>query len=176
MKKSQKSYLLKGKYSILKGEIGEGTIIWNFVNIMKDAKVGKNCIICDNVFIESGALVGNNVVIKNNVLIWKGVKIEDNVFIGPGVVFVNDRYPRSKIIKQLEKGLSPTEPYGVREEEWLENTILREGCSIGANSTILCGIEIGKFSIVGAGSVVTKNVEPYTIVAGNPARVLRRLK
>ncbi len=175
MKKNQ-NFIVKGKYSIIEGEIGRGSIIWNYVNIMKGAKIGKNCVMCDNVFVEEGAVIGDNVVIKNGVMVWKGVKIEDNVFIGPGVVFVNDRYPRSKMVKQLEKGLSPDEPYGVSDEEWLENTVLHKGCSIGANSTILCGLNIGEMAIVGAGSVVTKDVEQYTIVAGNPAKIIRRLK
>ncbi|HBL7302181.1 TPA: N-acetyltransferase, partial [Escherichia coli] len=133
--------------------IGDGTTIWQFVVILKGAVIGNNCNICANTLIENNVVIGNNVTVKSGVYIWDGVKIEDNVFIGPCVAFTNDKYPRSKVYP----------------DEFLQ-TIIRKGASIGANATILPGIEIGEKAIVGAGSVVTKNVPPCAIVVGNPAR------
>ena len=135
-------------------EIGEGTKIWHFSHIMKGSKIGKNCIIGQNVFISKGAIIGNNVKIQNNVSIYEGIECYDNVFIGPSVVFTNVINPRSFIERKLE----------------FKQTILHQGSSIGANATIICGCEIGKYSLVGAGSVVTSIVEDYSIVVGNPAR------
>lgn len=119
--------------------IGDGTTIWQFVVILKGAVIGNNCNICANTLIENNVVIGNNVTVKSGVYIWDGVKIEDNVFIGPCVAFTNDKYPRSKVYP----------------DEFLQ-TIIRKGASIGANATILPGIEIGEKAIVGAGSVVTK--------------------
>ena len=135
--------------------IGDGTTIWQFVVILKGAVIGNNCNICANTLIENNVVIGNNVTVKSGVYIWDGVKIEDNVFIGPCVAFTNDKYPRSKVYP----------------DEFL-HTIIRKGASIGANATILPGIEIGEKAIVGAGSVVTKNVPPCAIVVGNPARFI----
>jgi UDP-2-acetamido-3-amino-2,3-dideoxy-glucuronate N-acetyltransferase len=139
-------------------DIGSGTRIWGFTRIMKDVKVGKDCNICDFVFIESGVRIGNNVTIKSGVYLWTGIFIEDNVFVGPNATFTNDKYPRSKSYPEI-----------------YEKTILRVGSSIGANATILPGLDIGANSMVGAGSVVTKNVEDGWLVAGNPARKVRKL-
>ncbi|MBN1898609.1 MAG: N-acetyltransferase [Spirochaetes bacterium] len=174
MKKNSNLYIVKGQFSIVNGDIGEETVIWNFVNIMEGARVGKRCTVCDYVFIETGADIGNDVIIKNNVQIWKGVTIADAVFVGPGVVFVNDRYPRSRMIKQIQSGHDPEDEYAVRERDWLEKTVLQKGCSIGANATILCGVKIGEMAIIGAGSVVLKDVPPRSVVAGNPAKIIRR--
>lgn len=132
--------------------IGEGTTIWQFVVILEDACIGKNVNINCNVFIENDVIIGDNVTIKSGVQIWDGVKIEDDVFIGPNVTFTNDLIPRSK--------QRPTE---------FIRTLLCKGCSIGANSTIVAGITIGSYSLVGAGSVVTKNIPPNTLWYGNPA-------
>lgn len=134
-------------------EIGEGTRVWAFAHIMRGAKLGQNCNIGDHCFIESGAVVGDNVTIKNSVSVWDKVKIENNVFLGPNVVLTNDLLPRSG-----NKNWVPIE------------TIIREGATIGANSTIICGVEIGTYSMVGAGAVVSRTVPPYTLVYGNPAR------
>ena len=136
--------------------IGDGTTIWQFVVILKGAVIGNNCNICANTLIENNVVIGNNVTVKSGVYIWDGVKIEDNVFIGPCVAFTNDKYPRSKVYP----------------DEFLQ-TIIRKGASIGANATILPGIEIGEKAIVGAGSFVTKNVPPCAIVVGNPARFIK---
>lgn len=137
-------------------KIGEGTRIWAFAHILKDAAVGKNCNICDNVFIETGALVGNNVKIKNGVAVWDKVIIEDDVFIGPFAVFTNDINPRS---------------FRKKKPEEFKKTIIKTGATIGANATIVCGITIGKYSFIGAGAVVTKDVPDYALVYGNPAKI-----
>ena len=132
--------------------LGEGTRVWAFTHILPGAKIGKNCNICDHPFIEGNVVIGDNVTIKSGVYIWEGTSISDNVFIGPCVAFTNDLKPRSK--KYDSKFVGPQ---------------LKEGSSIGANATILPGIEIGEWAMVGAGSVVTKNVPPYSLVLGNPA-------
>ncbi len=148
--------------------IGEDTKIWAFAHVMAGAEIGADCNIGDHVFIETGATVGNGVTIKNNALVWKGVHIADYVFIGPNVVFTNDRRPRSPRMPLMkEKGLS--------ESDWLVETVVEEGASVGANATILPGIRLGKYCMVGAGSVVTKDVESYTLVAGNPARPIGKV-
>jgi len=134
-------------------KIGDGSRIWAFVHILPGAKIGKNANICDHCYIENEVSIGDDVTIKCGVWVWDGVHIADKVFIGPSVVFTNDLFPRSKNTSYEKK-----------------ETELMEGCSIGANSTILAGIKIGAYSMVGAGSVVTKDVQAYTLVYGNPAR------
>ena len=134
-------------------QIGEGTIIWQYCVILKGAKIGKNCNINFNVFIENDVIIGDHVTVKSGVQLWDGLRISDNVFIGPNATFTNDLVPRSKVYP-----------------ESFEMTVIEEGASIGANATIVAGNVIGKFSMVGAGSVVTKAIPPFTIWYGNPAR------
>ncbi|MCU6283537.1 acyltransferase [Enterobacter cloacae] len=144
------------KFSDVKSKnIGSGTSIWQFVVIMEKAVIGKNCNICANSLIENDVVIGDNVTVKSGVYIWDGVELEDNVFIGPCVAFTNDKRPRSK-----------------EYPESFLKTVVRKGASIGANATILPGIEIGEKAIVGAGSVVTKSVPPYAVVVGNPAKIV----
>ncbi len=144
--------------------IGNDTKIWAFAHIMKGAEIGSDCNIGDHVFIEEGARIGNGVTVKNNVLIWKGVTVQDYVFIGPNVVFTNDLRPRSpRMPLYRDEGLT--------EADWLRETVVEEGASIGANATLLPGIRLGAYCMVGAGSVVTRDVPPFTLVAGNPSRV-----
>lgn len=134
--------------------IGTGTKIWHFSHIMTGAKIGENCNIGQNVVVSPGVVLGRNVKVQNNVSIYTGVICEDDVFLGPSMVFTNIINPRSAVI---------------RKEQYVE-TIVEKGASIGANSTIICGNRIGRFSFIGAGAVVTKEVKPYALVIGNPAR------
>lgn len=136
-------------------EIGRGTKIWQFCNIMGDTSIGGNCNIGQGVFVESGVEIGNRVKIKNNVALYSGVVCEDDVFLGPNCVFTNVINPRSFIERKHE----------------FRKTIVRKGATIGANATIICGHTIGAYSMVGAGSVVTRDVPDYALVVGNPARV-----
>lgn len=144
-------------------DIGEGTSIWAFAHVMKGATIGSACNIGDHAFIESGAIVGNNVTVKNQVLIWEGVVIEDDVFIGPRATFTNDRYPRSPRMPEAR------DRYSFREN-WLCGIRVRRGCSIGAGAILCPGIELGCYSVIGAGAVVTRNVPDFALVLGNPAR------
>jgi len=133
--------------------IGENTNIWQFCVILKKAAIGSNCNICSNVFIENDVAIGNNVTIKNGVQIWDGITIDDDVFIGPNATFTNDFAPRSK-----------------QHPQEFSKTIIKKGASIGANSTLLCGLVVGEYSMVGAGSVVTKNIGKQELWYGNPAK------
>lgn len=135
-------------------QIGEGTAIWQFCHIMPDCIIGKNCSLGQNVVVLPGVTLGNNVKVQNNVSIYTGVHCEDDVFLGPAMVFTNVINPRSAIVRKHE----------------YKNTYVRTGATIGANATIVCGIEIGEYAFIGAGAVVTKNVAPYALVIGNPAR------
>lgn len=136
-------------------DIGPRTRVWAFAHIMPGARIGADCNVCDHAFVETGAELGNGVTVKNNVLIWDGVVIADDVFLGPNVVFTNDYTPRAEFKK-------------TRDE--LSETVVERGASIGANATILCGLTIGEYSLIGAGSVVTTNVPAHALVVGNPAR------
>lgn len=147
-------------------KIGDGTNVWAFAHVMKDAVIGSCCNIGDHAFIESGAQIGNNVTIKNQVLIWEGVTIQDDVFIGPRVTFTNDRFPRSPRMPEA------SDRYKSRES-WLAATLVRKGCSIGAGAIICPGLELGEYCVIGAGAVVTRNVAPFSLVVGSPARHLR---
>lgn len=135
-------------------KIGKGTKIWHFSHIMTGSELGENCNVGQNVVVSPGVKLGNNVKVQNNVSIYTGVICDDDVFLGPSMVFTNVINPRSAII---------------RKEEYLE-TIVEKGASIGANSTIICGHIIGRYAFIGAGAVVTKDVKPYALVVGNPAR------
>lgn len=150
-------YLKHSTAEVLTNRIGDDTKVWQFVVILDGAEVGRNCNICSHVFIEDGVLIGNNVTIKNGTRLYSGLTIENDVFIGPNVTFTNDKYPQSKNV-----------------DFKLLKTTIKHNASIGAGATILPGITISEYATVGAGAVVTKNVAPHTIVAGNPAVVLRQ--
>ena len=134
--------------------IGNETKIWHFSHIMANCTIGERCVIGQNVFIAEGVTIGNGVKIQNNVSVYKGVVCEDDVFIGPSVVFTNVINPRAFIERKDE----------------FRPTIIKKGASIGANATILCGHTLGEYCLIGAGSVVTSDVEPYALMVGNPAR------
>ena len=133
--------------------IGKGTQVWHFSHIMKDAQIGEGCNLGQNTFIDAGVKIGSRVKIQNNVSVYKGVVIEDDVFIGPSVVFTNVINPRSFIGRKNE----------------MRPTYINRGASIGANATIICGVTIGEYAMIGAGAVVTKDVDPYMLMVGNPA-------
>jgi len=135
--------------------IGKGTRVWAFAHVLPDAIIGADCNLCDHIFIENDVIVGDRVTVKSGVQLWDGITLEDDVFVGPNATFTNDPFPRSK--KYPEK---------------FPRTVIRKGASIGANATILPGLTIGQYAMVGAGTVVTKDVPPYAIVVGNPARII----
>ncbi len=135
-------------------QIGKGTKIWHFSHIMPHCKIGENCNIGQNVVISPDVVLGNNVKVQNNVSIYTGVICEDDVFLGPSMVFTNVINPRS----------------AVNRKNQYAKTVVKKGASIGANATIVCGHDIGKYAFIGAGAVVTKNVPDYALVVGNPAR------
>lgn len=143
--------------------IGPDTNVWAYAHVMAGACVGDHCNIGDHAFVEAGAVVGNNVTLKNHVLIWEGITIEDDVFVGPGVIFTNDQFPRSRRMPGAKQRYA-------QKSNWLLSTVVRHGCSIGAAATICPGITLGNYSMVAAGSVVTKDVDPYALVVGSPAR------
>lgn len=134
--------------------IGTGTKIWHFCHIMSGARIGDCCSFGQNCVVSSGVIIGNNVKVQNNVSVYEGIIIEDDVFLGPSCVLTNVTNPRSQILRRT----------------LYENTILRRGCSIGANATIVCGITIGRYAFVAAGAVISKNVPDYALMVGVPAR------
>ncbi len=136
-------------------EIGDGTKIWHFSHIMKNSRLGRNCNIGQNVVVSPQCVIGNNVKIQNNVSVYTGVILEDDVFCGPSMVFTNVMNPRSHV---------------ERKDEY-RTTLVKRGATIGANATIVCGVTLGQYSFVGAGSVVTRDVPDYAMVYGNPARL-----
>jgi len=135
--------------------IGSNTHIWQFSVILAGAVIGDNCNINCHTFIENDVIIGSNVTVKAGVFLWDGITIEDNVFIGPSVSFVNDKYPRSK-----------------QYQESVQRIFLKKNCSIGSNATILGGVTIGSHAMIGAGSVVTKDVPDHAIIAGNPGKLV----
>lgn len=140
--------------------IGEETKIWHFCHVQSGAKIGKKCSLGQNVNISNNVIIGNEVKIQNNVSVYEGVEIEDGVFCGPSCVFTNDLTPRAKYPKGHEN---------------YKKTLIKEGASIGANATIVCGHTVGRFAMVAAGAVVTKDVPDYALVAGVPARIVGRV-
>ncbi|AQT69602.1 UDP-2-acetamido-3-amino-2,3-dideoxy-D-glucuronate N-acetyltransferase [Anaerohalosphaera lusitana] len=134
--------------------VGEGTNIWHFSHVMKNARIGKNCIFGQNTCVSPDVIVGNSVKVQNNVSIYTGTVIEDDVFLGPSCVLTNVTNPRSQVVRR----------------DLYEKTVIKRGATIGANSTIVCGIEIGRYAFIGAGAVVTQNVPDYALMLGVPAK------
>jgi len=148
------NYFVHEKAICESGQIGENSRIWAFAHVLPKAVIGTDCNICDGVFIENDVLIGDRVTVKCGVQLWDGLTVEDDVFIGPNATFTNDRFPRSKIYP-----------------EQFSRTVIRKGASIGANATILPGLEIGSGAMIGAGAVITRSVPPNAIAVGNPARI-----
>ena len=141
--------------------IGSGTKVWHFSHIQSGAKVGQNCSIGQNVNIANNVVVGDNVKIQNNVSVYEGVELEDYVFCGPSAVFTNIKLPRAE--------------FPQRGSQYYAKTLVKKSASIGANATIVCGVTIGEYALIGSGAVVTRDVPPYSLVVGNPGRVIGRV-
>jgi len=139
--------------------IGKGTKIWHFSHIMSGAVIGENCTIGQNVFVAPQAILGNNVKVQNNVSVYTGVVCEDDVFLGPSCVFTNVINPRSFVS---------------RKEEF-RRTLVKKGATIGANATVICGVTIGEYALIGAGAVVTKDIPDYALIVGNPGKQIGRV-
>lgn len=152
---NNKSFFVHPNALVETRNVGPNTRIWAFAHILSGAVIGRECNLCDHTFIENDVVVGDRVTIKCGVQLWDGITVEDDVFIGPNATFTNDIFPRSK---QYPEQFAPT--------------IIRKGASIGANATILPGLVVGQYAMIGAGTVVTKDVPPFAIVAGNPARII----
>jgi len=139
-------------------EIGEGTKVWHFSHVQSGSKIGKNCSIGQNVNIANNDKIGNHVKIQNNVSVYEGVELEDYVFCGPSMVFTNIKVPRSEFPQQ--------------GSEFYQKTLIKKSASIGANATILCGVTIGEYALIGSGAVVIRDVPDYALIVGNPGRVV----
>ncbi len=161
MNKENKYFIHESSYVDDNVHIGEGTKVWHFSHIQSGSIVGTNCSIGQNVNIGNNVKIGNYVKIQNNVSVYEGVELEDYVFCGPSMVFTNIKIPRSE--------------FPQRGSKYYDKTIVKKSASIGANATILCGVIIGEYALIGSGAVVTKDVPPYSIVVGNPARVVGKV-
>ena len=141
--------------------IGEGTNIWHFSHVMSKCVIGENCNLGQNVVISPEVIIGNNVKVQNNVSIYEGVELEDYVFCGPSMVFTNIKLPRSE--------------FPQRGNKFYSKTLVKKSASIGANATIVCGVTIGEYAMIGSGAVITKDVPPYSLVVGNPGKVIGKV-
>jgi len=157
MNKEKKYFVHESSYVDNNVEIGEGTKIWHFSHVQSGSIIGNNCSIGQNVNIGNNVIIGNSVKIQNNVSVYEGVELEDYVFCGPSMVFTNIKLPRSE--------------FPQRGTEHYLRTLIKKSASIGANATIVCGVTIGEYALIGSGAVVTKDVPPFALVVGNPGRV-----
>ena len=161
MDREKKYFVHESSYVDNNVEIGKGTKIWHFSHIQSGSEIGEGCSIGQNVNIGNNVKIGNHVKIQNNVSVYEGVELEDYVFCGPSMVFTNIKVPRSE--------------FPQRGSEFYSNTLVKKSASIGANATIVCGVIIGEYAMIGSGAVVTKDVSPFTLVVGNPARVVGKI-
>ena len=161
MSKEKKYFVHESSYVDDNVEIGKDTKIWHFSHIQSGAKIGKNCSIGQNVNIGNNVKIGNHVKIQNNVSVYEGVELEDYVFCGPSMVFTNIKIPRAEF---PQKG-----------SEFYQKTFVKKSASIGANVTIICGVTIGEYALIGSGAVVTKDVPPFALVVGNPSRIVGKV-
>ncbi|MBN1821375.1 MAG: N-acetyltransferase [Prolixibacteraceae bacterium] len=150
----EKSFIHESAIVDSGAQIGENTRIWHFSHIMGSAKIGESCVLGQNVFVGNNVVLGNNVKVQNNVSVYEGVICEDDVFLGPSMVFTNVINPRSAVNRKNE----------------FKTTLVKKGVTIGANATIVCGVMLGEYCFIGAGAVITKNVKPYALMVGVPAR------
>ena len=151
-------YIHESSYVDDNVEIGKGTKIWHYSHVQSGSKIGKNCSLGQNVNIGNNVIIGKNVKIQNNVSIYEGVELEDYVFCGPSMVFTNIKLPRSE--------------FPQRGSSYYIKTLVKKSASIGANATIVCGVTLGKYCLIGSGSVVTKNIPDFALVMGNPGRIV----
>tara|TARA_Y100000816_G_C25891705_1_gene465179 strand:+ start:192 stop:701 length:510 start_codon:yes stop_codon:yes gene_type:complete len=158
MKSTKKYFLHESSYIDDDVIIGTDSKIWHFTHIQSGAQIGKNCVLGQNVNVGNNVIIGNNVKIQNNVSIYEGVEIEDYVFCGPSMVFTNIKLPRAE--------------FPQRGSKYYTKTLIKRSASIGANATILCGVTVGEYALIGSGTVVTKDVPPYTLVIGNPGKIV----
>ena len=161
MEAKNKYFVHESSYIDEKVTIGEKTKIWHFTHVQSGSSIGKKCSIGQNVNIGNNVIIGNQVKIQNNVSVYEGVELQDYVFCGPSMVFTNIKVPRSEF---PQKGA-----------EYYEKTLVKKSASIGANATIVCGVTIGEYSLIGSGAVVTKDVPPFSLVVGNPGRIVGKL-
>ena len=161
MKTKKKYFVHESSYVDENVEIGKETKIWHFSHIQTGSTIGKKCSIGQNVNIGNNVIIGNHVKIQNNVSVYEGVELQDYVFCGPSMVFTNIKVPRSE--------------FPQRGSEYYEKTLVKKSASIGANATILCGVTIGEYSLIGSGAVITKDVPPFSLVVGNPGRIIGKL-
>ena len=161
MKKQSEYFVHESSYVDEDVTIGAGTNIWHFTHIQSGAKIGKNCTIGQNVNIGNNVRIGNYVKIQNNVSVYEGVELEDFVFCGPSMVFTNIKVPRSE--------------FPQRGGNFYQKTLVKKSASIGANATIICGVTIGEYALIGSGSVVTKEVPNYALIVGNPGKVVGKV-
>ncbi len=157
----KKYFIHKSSYVDENVSIGADTKVWHFSHIQSGSKIGQNCSIGQNVNIGNNVIIGNNVKIQNNVSVYEGVELEDYVFCGPSIVFTNIKTPRSE--------------FPQRGSDFYTKTLVKKSASIGANATIVCGVTIGEYALIGSGSVITKDVPPYGLVFGNPGRVMGKV-
>jgi UDP-2-acetamido-3-amino-2,3-dideoxy-glucuronate N-acetyltransferase len=143
--------------------IGDGTLIWLFCQIREGVKIGTGCVLGTGVYVDSGVTIGKNVKIQNNVSIYHGVTLEDGVFVGPDACFTNDKTPRA---------INPDGTSKSADDWTVSPTLVRTGASLGANCTVVCGVTVGRWSMVGSGAVVTRNIPDHALVVGNPARIV----
>ena len=158
MNKEENYFLHESSYVDENVKVGKSTKIWHFSHIQSGSVIGRNCSIGQNVNVGNNVKIGNHVKIQNNVSVYEGVELEDYVFCGPSMVFTNIKLPRSEF---PQKGT-----------EYYKKTLVKKSASIGANATIICGVTIGEYAMVGSGSVVTKDVPPFALVVGNPAKII----
>ena len=161
MNKDQHNFVHESSYVNENVSIGKGTKVWHFSHIQSGAVIGNNCSIGQNVNVGNNVVMGNYVKIQNNVSVYEGVELEDYVFCGPSMVFTNIKVPRSE--------------FPQRGSQYYSKTIVKKSASIGANATIVCGVTIGEYALIGSGAVITKDVPPYSLVLGNPGRIVGKV-